>query len=482
MKLKQRLMLTNLSLLLIPTAVTLLIAFIALYLFTIFAGSKISYNDFENTLKIRYEMFSAAETIWKNSPDSLASPEFGAYLASKMNDTGTEVFITRDDEILFRTSGILPSDILIVKEEGPSLINNTVQIGGISYYLQKHEFTGKDPATISIYLLIPTDSKIKSAELFIILLLASFIISGLIVSVAVTNKLLKNIAAPVTKLNKAVFEISEGNLSDEIAEDGADEIKELFRSVEKMRIKLQESVKNREITDINRQTLISNISHDLKTPITSIKGYVEGIRDNIADTEEKKKKYLDTIYIKAVLMDKMIDDLVFFSKLELGKAPYNFEVTDPVAYFSDCVEENFEDMKQSDISLEFENELQGAFTVLMDRERMKRVMQNLLENAKKYRKEKAGSVKIKLRSVPGRVIIEVRDTGLGIPKENLPFVFERFYRADNSRGRVSGSGLGLSIAKQIVEDHKGSVWVVSKENEGASFMISLNTLSSTEEV
>lgn len=477
MKLKQRIMLTNLSLLAIPPLVTVLIGIILLYLFSTFTGTRIEYKDFENAMKNRYEMFSAAENIWKNSPETVAGAEFGAYLASKMSDTRSEIFISQEDRILFRTSGILPSDVSRVKENYPTSINSTIQLGEIFYYIQIHEFASQDSSDTAVYLLIPTDSKIKGAEIFLIILLVFFIISGLIVSVIVTNKLLKNIAAPVAKLNRAVFEISEGNLSNEIAEDGADEIKKLFRSIEKMRIKLQESVKNREITDINRQTLISNISHDLKTPITSIKGYVEGIRDNVADTEEKRKKYLDTIYSKAVLMDRMIDDLVFFSKLELGKAPYNFEKTDVVSYFKDCVDENTEDMKLSDITLEYENSLEGVTNVLVDKERMKRVILNLFENAKKYRKKGPGKVVLKLRSVPGRVIIEIKDTGSGIPKDSLPFIFDRFYRADNSRGKIPGSGLGLSIAKQIVEDHKGSIWVLSKENEGTSFMISLNILT-----
>jgi len=481
MKLKQRLTLTNLSLLMIPPTVTLTAGLIFLYLFSTFTGARMGYDDFENAMKIRYEMFSAAESIWKNYPDSIAGSDFGAYLSSKMSDSKAEVFIIKDEEIVFRTAGILPSDVSRVKDKNPSIINNTIQLGDISFYIQNHIFTGQETSNVEIYLLIPTDSKIRGAEIFIIFLFVCFILSGLIVSIIATNKLLKNIAAPVDKLNKAVYEISEGNFSDEVAEDGVDEIRELFRSVEKMRIKLQESVRNREITDINRQTLISNISHDLKTPITSIKGYVEGIRDNIADTEEKKRKYLETVYSKAVLMDKMIDDLVFFSKLELGKAPYNFEKTEVVDYFRDCVEENIEDMKQSNIILQLENELEEKATVYIDRERMKRVMLNLLENAKKYRKEGPGSISIKLRGAPGRVIVEVKDSGLGIPKESLPFIFERFYRADNSRGKISGSGLGLSIAKQIVEDHKGTMWVLSKENEGTSFMISLNVLSSLEE-
>jgi signal transduction histidine kinase len=219
--------------------------------------------------------------------------------------------------------------------------------------------------------------------------------------------------------------------------------------------------------------LVSSISHDLKTPVTTIKGYIEGIQDGVANTPEKTDKYLKTIYQKALQVDQMIDDLLLYAKLDLNQIPFNFEKTDIQLYLDDCVAENEPELENKQIRLTFENLLSRSHTVNLDRDRMKRVIMNILDNSQKYMNKNPAEIRVILREANSSLIIEIRDNGSGVSEQDLPYIFDRFFRSDLSRGQVKGSGLGLAIAKQIVEGHQGRVWAVSHAPEGTSIMISL---------
>ena len=223
--------------------------------------------------------------------------------------------------------------------------------------------------------------------------------------------------------------------------------------------------------DDNRKFLVSSISHDLKTPVTSIKGYIEGIIDGVAKTPEKMEEYLETARSKAILVNAMIDDLLLYSKLDLNQLPYHFEKSNLASYFEDCVADHKYECEKANLSLALINELKEPVKVLIDRERLKRVVQNILDNAMTYAEKTNGKIDIILRETRTSAIIEIKDNGNGIPEDKLPFIFERFYQVDPSR--KSGSGLGLAIAKQIIEGHDGKIWAKSAAGEGTGIMISL---------
>ena len=316
----------------------------------------------------------------------------------------------------------------------------------------------------------------KASRNFIIFAIAVFAISYFIVSMVMSFALSKSILKPLGRLKTAAGEISRGNLEHEIVEEGDDEIKDLCNSFEQMRLKLKESVYTQMKYDEDRKMLVSNISHDLKTPITSIKGYVEGIMDGVANTPDKLQKYLKTIYSKAAQVDGMIDDLLLYSKLDLNQIPFNFEKTDIVKYFEDSITENESELEKSNIKISLRNNLQNHRYVMIDRERMRRVVINILDNARKYMDKPEGKIDIILRETDSSIIIEIRDNGPGIPKAAISQIFDRFYRADDARSKTRGSGLGLAIAKQIVEGHKGKIWAKSHENDGTSILISLGKI------
>jgi signal transduction histidine kinase len=299
------------------------------------------------------------------------------------------------------------------------------------------------------------------------------IIISITMTLWVTRRFMRGVIAPVTRLNEAAVKISEGDLSSGIAVEGEGEVRELCHSLETLRIKLKETIYMQERYDENRKFLLSSISHDLKTPVTSIKGYIEGIIDGVANTPEKMARYLETARLKTIQVNNMIDDLLLYSKLDLDQLPYHFEQVDMRAYFTDCIEDHRYAFDQRGVHLTLVDQLQEPVMIRIDVERFQRVMQNILNNALKHADKENGLVQLVMRETRTSVIIEVRDNGPGIPEEHLPHIFERFYRADASRSNVEGSGLGLAIAKQIVEAHEGRIWARSTVGEGTRIMISL---------
>lgn len=303
---------------------------------------------------------------------------------------------------------------------------------------------------------------------------------GLVLSIlALTNGVLtylvsRSIIRPLRALQKATEEIKEGNLDYEVKPRSKDEIGKLSAAFEEMRKKLKESVELQLQYEENRKELISNISHDLKTPVTAIKGYVEGIMDGVTDSPEKQDRYVKTIYSKAADMDRMIDELFLFSKLDLGKMPFDFEKVDIGAYLQDCAQELVFDLDKRGIKLELNALPEQTLYVKVDREKLKRVLINILENSMKYMDKPDGWIGLNVKAQAGAAEISISDNGQGIPEDALPHIFDRFYRADPSRNSsTGGSGLGLAIAWQIVEEHGGRIRAESELGAGTRVHIEL---------
>ena len=204
-----------------------------------------------------------------------------------------------------------------------------------------------------------------------------------------------------------------------------------------------------------------------KTPITAIKGYVEGIRDGVASSPEKLDKYIRTIYNKANDMDRLIDELTFYSKIDTNKIPYTFSKINVASYFRDCVEDVGLELDASNIELGYFNYVDEDVMVIADAEQMKRVINNIISNSVKYLDKKRGIINIRIKDVGDFIQVEIEDNGKGIAAKDLPNIFDRFYRTDSSRNSSKGgSGIGLSIVRKIIEDHGGKIWATSKEGIG----------------
>ena len=273
----------------------------------------------------------------------------------------------------------------------------------------------------------------------------------------------RSIAVPLVKLKKATKNIKEGNLDFVLEVEGNDEFSQLCQDFEEMRKRLKESTEEKILMVKENKELISNISHDLKTPITAVKGYVEGIMDGVADTPEKMDRYVRTIYNKTNEMDHLINELTFYSKIDTNRIPYTFSKLNVEDYFSDCAEELGLEMETRGIELVYANYVEKGVQVIADGEQIRRVIHNIVSNAIKYMEKPRGIIQLRVKDVGDFIQVEIEDNGKGIAAKDLPYIFDRFYRTDVSRNSSKGgSGIGLSIVKKIMEDHGGKVWATSR--------------------
>jgi len=326
--------------------------------------------------------------------------------------------------------------------------------------------------TIVPSLVLYINSKTRCEHIDKLLISSVAIIIGM--GFFMTYWLYTHIFSPLINLGEAVRQITEGNLDFALEFDAYDEIGELSRNFEEMRIRLRQNEEQKLLADKNNKELISNISHDLKTPITAIKGYVEGIMDGVASSPEKIDKYIRTIYNKANDMDKLIDELTFYSKIDTNGIPYNYKVISVVDFFTDCAKEVGLDMESMNIDFYFNNNVDRDTFIVADVEQMKRVVNNIISNSVKYMDKNDPKIGISLLDEGDFVRIDINDNGIGISSKDLPYIFDRFYRTDSSRNSSKGgSGIGLSIVRKIVEDHGGRIWAKSEVGSGTDIIIML---------
>ena len=294
------------------------------------------------------------------------------------------------------------------------------------------------------------------------------IIILILTSTLITVWVNKEIYKPIKQLSIAMRKIAEGDFDYRLDPMKNDEIGILYNNYEQMRLHLKENAEEKAQNEKKSKELVSNISHDLKTPITSIKGYVEGIMDGVADTPEKMDKYIKTIYNKANDMDRLINELTTYSGIDSNKIPYHFQKINVGDYFNDCVEEVGWDLESKNIKLDYSNLLTEETTIIADPQQLKKVINNIVGNSVKYLdKNRPGEIEIRLLDEIDSIRVEIEDNGKGIAAKDLPNIFERFYRTDASRNSAQGgSGIGLSIVKKIIEDHGGYIWATSKVDEG----------------
>lgn len=337
------------------------------------------------------------------------------------------------------------------------LLLTSVTFLALRVYILKITGFGNSPVHVD-----PVASNVFMIDMFIAIILILALTAMMLV-----RWVQKGMITPIRELAKGMECISEGNFDYQLSSKYEGEIGTLYDNYEDMRLKLKESTQLAIENEKKNKELVSNISHDLKTPITAIKGYVEGIMDGVADTPEKMDKYIHTIYNKANDMDRLINELTLYSGISSNRIPYNFHRINVREYFNDCIEEVGLELESQNIELNYDNLVDEETKIIADPEQLKRVINNIISNSIKYIDKEKGIIEIRILDQIDSVRIEIEDNGKGISQKDLPQIFERFYRTDSSRNSTKGgSGIGLSIVKKIVEDHGGYIWATSKENEG----------------
>ena len=343
--------------------------------------------------------------------------------------------------------------------------NQMIQAGRRSILVRQLDFSFPDGAKGSLFIVMRIMGLISGK--FLSGLLVSMLTTLVFTAFLLTRWLERSIFTPISAINIAMNNIRDGNFTYTLSTGEEGEIGDLYRNYEDMRLRLKESADEKLEREKQNRELISNISHDLKTPITSIKGYVEGLIDGVANTPEKQERYIRTIYNKANDMDHLIDELTLYSRFESDRIPYNFHRLNVGDYFGDCVEEIGMDMDSRGIELNYTNLVSPQTRIIADPEQMKRVINNIVGNSVKYMDKEKGRIDIRILDEHDSVRIEIEDNGKGIAARDLPNIFDRFYRTDSSRNSAQGgSGIGLSIVRKIIEDHGGYIWATSREGEG----------------
>ncbi len=476
MKLKTRLQVTFITIILLPMVLTVIaFAVIGIYLMNMNQGYTMEDLDYAMMSESVESFVSTADKAYdellrqaQENPSRLEEVGYLKMVNDEIARKSTYILVRKNDAIYYagnEEAAKYIMDKLPDYGEGDLAEDSGYYYDKLSKYVKQIDFTFQDGARGSVFVVTKMNALI-SRELLVDMLIAIFLIL-IFTGVMLTQWIRRSVFGPINELNLAMKKIKEGNYDHMLQTNTKGEIGDLFRNYEDMRMRLKESVEENSQHEKQNRELISNISHDLKTPITAIKGYVEGIMDGVADTPEKQDKYLRTIYNKANDMQKLINELTTYSNVENNRIPYNFHRLNVADYFGDCVEEVGMDLENRNISLNYSNLVEPDTIVIADPEQLKKVINNIISNSVKYMNKRNGIIDIRILDEVDSIRVEIEDNGKGIAQKDLSKVFDRFYRTDASRNSAQGgSGIGLSIVRKIIEDHGGYIWATSKEGEG----------------
>lgn len=306
---------------------------------------------------------------------------------------------------------------------------------------------------------------------FILLFLADGVLCIavlVIMSQIFTGNLVKHIMEPLDELAAGAKRIRENDLTEDINYSGDIEFENVCDTFNKMQKHiLWEQEKNRKYEKA-RTDMIAGISHDLRTPLTAIRGTIKGLMDGIASTPEKQDRFLETAYRRTGEMDLLLNQLFYLSKIETGNMPITLRKIEISSFIKNYVQAK-QGLMEAEKEELVEETKEITAEVAVDPEQLQRIFDNLLENSRKYGEKVPLKMKIDLRKMPGGILIRFSDNGVGVPENKLPYVFDEFYRVDESRNKKEGNGLGLYIVKYLIEAMGGTV---RAENEDG-FVVSL---------
>ena len=481
MKLKTRITITFLAIILIPLALMA----ISFYGFTQYQvrslqkqyGIETTYESLSNSTmmltKITQDTFSMVQEKAEKDPGVFEQSNFLETLNGRLQDMYSYLLVRKNQDIYYCGSEKDQSTLFPLLPgygDAGSGSDTGVYIGGDEQMLVKQvDFRFTDGSDGSAFIITEANAFMPQMNVLVIEMGIVVLIVLAVTSLCFSIWIYQGVIAPLNQLKKATRNIKEGNLDFTVEGSDVAEINDLCEDFEEMRMRLKMSSEEKLIFDKENKELISNISHDLKTPITAIKGYVEGIMDGVADTPEKMDKYIRTIYNKTTEMDRLINELTFYSKIDTNRIPYTFSKILVSDYFEDCVEDISLELESENVEFSYHNYLREDVVVIADAEQIKRVINNIISNSLKYMNKEYRKISIRLRDVGDFVQFEIEDNGRGIAPKDLANIFDRFYRTDASRNSSKGgSGIGLSIVRKILEDHGGKVWATSQLGIGTT--------------
>ena len=480
MSLKSKLWVSYIIMIIIPLLLAVLSARMILINYEKDHQLQIIEITLEEKMQENMDFMNELNNTLANKPDNFKDSFFLSQLNERISSLNMGVLIQYNETFMYNSVPVNAEKLkpYLVKFLQQDVASRWVSAISKDYLVKCRAFSFSDGTTGRVYLFMsrtaPWDTPPADHTGYVKWVFLIFIICIFMTNSFLTYRLSKSLIEPLDSVKKAAKEIQYGNLDYPISYPVKNEIGELYQAFEEMRIKLKQSQALNAQYENSRKELISNISHDLKTPITAIKGYAQGIIEGVANNPAKTEKYLRTIFTNAVEMERLTNDLVLFSKLDIKQIPFSFECVDINRYLEDAREELHFDLNENNIALNFESYYESDDFIMADRQRLIRVIHNIMENAKKHLNKQEKEIKIILKEEKNEALIEIRDNGCGIPADRLPLIFDRFYRVDCARNRTTGgSGIGLSIAKEIIEAHQGRIWGESTEGLGTSIFFTL---------
>lgn len=431
----------------------------------------VSGNTIQIFSRLTSQELKEVSQVLQSDPGQFNNTEYLEKLNASLSAKYAYVLVRKGDTVIFDGNSHVTQGLykqLPKYEEIDSTLDGAMYLDGETQHLVKQiDFLFPDGGEGSVFIISNVDGLIPEIKIMMWEMLLAGIMIIVFTDAILMMWVYRSVISPLGRLQVATKNIRDGNLDFALEIEEDDEIGQLCQDFEEMRMRLKESAEEKVQYDKENKELISNISHDLKTPITAIKGYVEGIIDGVASSPEKLDRYIRTVYNKANDMDKLIDELTFYSKIDTNKIPYTFSKLSVSNYFRDCVDEVGLEMEARSIELGYFNYVDEDVVIIADAEQLRRVINNIISNSVKYMDKKSGIINIRIKDVGDFIQVGIEDNGKGIPAKDLPNIFDRFYRTDSSRNSSQGgSGIGLSIVKKIVEDHGGRIWASSKEGIG----------------
>lgn len=378
------------------------------------------------------------------------------YMKSKFIDKDLpNIFIFKNDDYSYNR---------ILRDKTGYVVNNQIDFyfkngdEGSVYYLVKYA----DVESIVIKFII------RNFSLFMVLMF--LFITHLVL------KLTSNLTKTINEFLLATEELASGNLSHRIPKQKKQMLGEIVDAYNVAIDELEEIEDDRVKNEEGRQFFIDSLSHDIKTPLTSIEVNANAIADGVFKSEEKTNKALKIIKDKARSIDKMVEELKVFNDIYTGRNTYRFERVGIREFFEDVIEEYNYEMQQKRVSIDLDSSSFNNIYAFIDIYKFKRVIGNIILNSYKYNQDRDINIIVRLASRANDIFINIEDNGVGVEEDKLELIFDRFYRLDTSRNlKNSGSGLGLSISKSIVESHLGTIRAYGLVPHGLGVEIKLNT-------
>ena len=352
------------------------------------------------------------------------------------------------------------------------MIAARLEWAGLAWSLRTRIFMSSVIATILALANVAFVARLMFLSAHDLALLVALLAFALGTSVVVANILSASVLKSFKEMTEAVARVGSENFEERLPIRSRDEVGKLATAFNDMTERLEASTaKQRELENARRE-LIASVSHDLRTPLASIRAMVEAINDGVVADQETKSRYLQTIEAESENLSRLIDDLFELSQIDAGVMELHLES----ASLTDLISDTLGSMsaQAAERRLHLQGSVEGhQAPVVMDAKRVQRVLYNLVQNAIQHTPAD-GTISILAKDADSEMRVEVCDTGEGIPEAELERVFERFYRSDRARSRYTpGAGLGLSIAKGIVEAHGGRLWVESTLGKGSTFGFAL---------